>query len=969
VQALAGAGTADIQATAPGYTSDTSTITLQPSGFYLQTTSFTTTSFSANTTVAVGVARLDPLTLNVAQNQMVRGGLSPVSVSLSNSNPTAGTIVGSPVSFSGGDVSKTVVFDPVNAGTTTISMVTPAGFTTPSNAQQITATVTAAGINVGNTTVLDPSKVLLAPDATTAGAASLTFLIGAGQSSIPNFYVQALTDAGSAQIETTASGYATDTSTITFQPSGFYLQTTNFTTTSFSPNTTVNVGLARLDPLTFNVAQAQAVRGGLPSPISVSVSSANLTVGTIVGSPVSFVGGDTSKSVAFDPANAGTAAISVATPVGFSTPSNSQQFTATVTAPNISIGNVTVGKDLQTTVGITLGATPPAPVDVTVTSNNASLATIASSGAIAGGATVTFTNVTTTSVGTIVVQGRTLGSTTLTVHATGYNDGTSTVTVDPSGFYVQTSNFTTTTFSTNTTVSIAPARLNPVTLNVAQSQALRAGLSPIGVVVNNSNPTVGTLAGSPLSFTGGDTAKTVTFDPLTAGTTTIGLTPTSGFSTPATNQQITATVTAPNVSMASASVGKDLQTSLGISLATAPPGPVDVIVTSSDGNIATVTTNGTIAGGTTLTFTNVTTTSVGTIFVQGRALGSTTLIAHAAGYNDATSTVTVDPSGFYLPTSSLATTTFSANTSFSVGAARLNPLTLNVAANQPLRGGLSPVSVAVTNSNPTVGAVIGSPVSFASGDATRSLAFDPSSAGTTAISITPPPGFSTPSNSQQFTATVTAPNISISSVTVGKDLQTTVGISLAVAPPGPVDVTVTSSSGSIATITTNGTVEGGTTLTFTNVTTTTVGTIFVQGRALGGTTITVQAAGYNDGSGAVTVNPSGFYLVSGSFTTTASAANTPIVVSPARLDPTFLTVAFAQPLRGGYTPTATVAVNSSNPTAGTIVGSPAGFNGGDSSKNLSFDPAAAGITTISVTPPAGFSAPSNLQQIVATVNP
>jgi hypothetical protein len=260
-------------------------------------------------------------------------------------------------------------------------------------------------------------------------------------------------------------------------------------------------------------------------------------------------------------------------------------------------------------------------------------------------------------------------------------------------------------------------------------------------------------------------------------------------------------------------------------------------------------------------------------------------------------------------------------------------------------------------------------VSFTAGDFTKNVAFDPLTAGTSTISVTPATGFSTPSNSQQITATVTAPNISIGSATVGKDLQATTSITLAVAPPGPVDVTVTSNSGSIATITSNGTIEGGTTLTFTNVTTTSVGTIFVQGRALGSTTLTVHAAGYNDGTSTVTVNPSGFYLATSSFTTTASAANTPIVVSPARLDPTFLTVASAQPLRGGYSPPVTVSINSSNPTAGTIVGSPASFNGGDSSKSLSFDPAAAGITTISVTPPAGFSVPSNLQQIVATVNP
>jgi hypothetical protein len=946
----------------------------------------------------VGVARLDPLTLNVVQGQPLRGGLlTPVNVAVSSSNPTVGTIVGSPVTFAAGDVAKSVEFDPVNAGTTTIAVATPAGFSMPSNAQQVTATVTAPAISISNATVgkdlqvtstgnlgapapagnvqvtiasLDPSKVLLATNAAAAGTGSLTLMVGAGSSSIPPFYVQALTDAGTAQIEATATGYATATSTITLQPSGFYLQATNITTTSFSTNTTVAVGVARLDPLTLNVAQAQPLRGGLLPPVNVAVSSSNPTVGTIVGSPVSFVGTDTSKSVAFDPANAGTTTISVTPPSGFSTPSNSQQITATVTAPTISVGNVVVGKDLQTTTFISLGVAPPGPVDVTVTSNNGSLATITTNGTIEGGTTLTFANVTTASVGNVFVQGRALGSTTITVHATGYNDGTGTVTIDPSGFYLQTANISTTTFSGNTTVAVGVARLNPLTLNIAQGQPLRGGLlAPVNVTVSSSNPTVGTIVGSPVSFVGTDTSKSVTFDPANAGTTTLSMTPPAGFSTPSNLQQITATVTAPTISVGNVVVGKDLQATAVISLAVAPPGPVDVTVTSNSASLATITTNGTVEGGTTLTFTNVTTTSVGTIFVQGRALGSTTITVQAVGYSNGTGTVTIDPSGFYLQTANISTTTFSGNTTVAVGAARLNPLTLNVVQSQAVRGGLSPVSVAVSSSNPTVGTIVGSPVNFASTDSTKSVSFDPVNAGTTTISLTPPAGFSTPSNLQQITATVTAPTISVGNVVVGKDLQATAVISLAVAPLGPVDVIVTSNNASLATITTNGTVEGGTTLTFTNVTTASVGTIFVQGRALGSTTITVQAAGYSNGTGTVRVDPSGFYLQTNSFTTTASSGNQTIVVASARLDPTFLNISVAQAVRGGFSPAVSVAVTSANPAVGTIVGSPVSFNGGDATKSVAFDPLTAGTTTIGVTPPAGFSTPSNNQQIVATVNP
>jgi hypothetical protein len=251
----------------------------------------------------------------------------------------------------------------------------------------------------------------------------------------------------------------------------------------------------------------------------------------------------------------------------------------------------------------------------------------------------------------------------------------------------------------------------------------------------------------------------------------------------------------------------------------------------------------------------------------------------------------------------------------------------------------------------------------------RTVQFDPLAAGVATISLTPPPGFSTPSDRQQITATVTAPNISIGNATVGRDLQTSVGITLTAAPPSPVTVTVTSNAGSIATITRDHTLEGGTTLTFTNVTTTSVGTIFVQGRAQGSTTLTVQAPGYNDGTSNVVVDPSGFYLNASSFTTTASSANTTVTVTAARLNPTTLNVALGQELRGGLS-NVNVAVTSSAPTVGTIVNSPAVFNGGDMSRTVQFDPIAAGAATISLgTTPPGFSTPSDRQQITATVNP
>src|SRR5205814_3481330 len=160
----------------------------------------------------------------------------------------------------------------------------------------------------------------------------------------------------------------------------------------------------------------------------------------------------------------------------------------------------------------------------------------------------------------------------------------------------------------------------------------------------------------------------------------------------------------------------------------------------------------------------------GTIYVQGRGAGSTTVIVQAAGYNDGVSTVTVDPSGFIIATGNITTTSFSTNTAVQLRAERLDPTTSNAAEIQAVRGGLT-VPLAIANSNPTVGAIVGSSTFGSNISILSTVEFDPATTGTTTISLTTPSGFTTPSNLQSITATVTAPNISIGDTRVGRDLQ------------------------------------------------------------------------------------------------------------------------------------------------------------------------------------------------------
>jgi hypothetical protein len=360
-----------------------------------------------------------------------------------------------------------------------------------------------------------------------------------------------------------------------------------------------------------------------------------------------------------------------------------------------------------------------------------------------------------TFVGTLTVQGVDLGSTTLTASATGYNSATTTATVDPSGFIINSpGSITTTTLASNTTVQITPARLNAMTLNFAANQSIRAGQS-INVTVTSSNTAVGTITTSPLSFTGNTSFINTAFDPVAEGTSVITVDVPSGFSTPSNFRTITATVTAPDVTISSSvTVGKDLQQSLSVNLQNAPPSPVDVTITVTNPAIAIVSSSATAAGGNSITFTGVSGTFVGTIYIQGLTIGSTTFTASASGYNSGSGTVTVDPSGFIINSpGSITTTAAASNTTIQITPARLNSTTLNFAANQPLRGGLS-VDVSVTSSNTSVGTITTSPLTFTGNTTAVNTAFDPLAAGTSTITVGTPSGFSTPSNFRQITATV-----------------------------------------------------------------------------------------------------------------------------------------------------------------------------------------------------------------------
>jgi hypothetical protein len=176
-----------------------------------------------------------------------------------------------------------------------------------------------------------------------------------------------------------------------------------------------------------------------------------------------------------------------------------------------------------------------------------------------------------------------------------------------------------------------------------------------------------------------------------------------------------------------------------------------VTVRTGSAGIATLSTDPSIAGSDTVVFENVTTTSVGTVYVHGRGLGSTSLVAEAGGYATSTNTAVVDPSGFVTFTGDFGTSVGGQNANISVFPVRLDPSTLHYAATQAIRGGLS-VQVPVTSSNPGIGTA--TEPTLSAGQFSAISSFTPLSPGVTTITIGVPPGFDTPGTFRQITATV-----------------------------------------------------------------------------------------------------------------------------------------------------------------------------------------------------------------------
>jgi hypothetical protein len=359
VQAIGAPGPVTITASAPGFGSGTTGVTIASSGIIFTTAAggvpnpILAAAGGSATPVIVYSARLNASGA-WAETQDIAGGTS-ATVTVSSSSTGVGTLNPAQVTIQGGSSAGMTSFVPGSTGNSTLSVsvpAAPAGFAIPALAyREVTATVTTsriilapeiaaigrnlqsegalvlnqpapAGGLVVTLTSSNPSLLTLAATPTSAGSGTLNITVPAGSNSMP-YYVYALGSSGTVSYSASAAGYANGTASVTLTPSGVVVSDQFLLPFMTVPGgaATVLVNMAQLNPGDNKFSSIQMLRGGLS--LNVTLTSGNTAVATIP-SPVTITGGNNPGGVAttLTRKSVGTTTITVTQPAGYTAATN-----------------------------------------------------------------------------------------------------------------------------------------------------------------------------------------------------------------------------------------------------------------------------------------------------------------------------------------------------------------------------------------------------------------------------------------------------------------------------------------------------------------------------------------------------------------------------------------------------------------------------------------------------------------------
>ena len=725
------------------------------------------------------------------------------------------------------------------------------------------------------------------------------------------------------------------------------------------------VGVGRAVPGVITLTQPAPTTGA-----TIALSVANTSLATVSPSSVTIASGQTTGSF---------------TVTGGST-TGSTTLTADGTAsgfikqtPSVTVSNAQLNLSAAQTLGFGTTATyqvqistaaPAGGVTVSLTSSNTAVATVPATATIAAGAlSANFT----------VQAGTTAtGSSTITAANASFASTTTTVNVTAALLIAETSK---TLSSTQTDTVDFQLTSGGSGYNAPAGGAVVTGSSSNSTCVNLTATSATVAAGQsfgslPIAYGGTATlpcTATVTLNNALYGTASIPVT-----------YQASANLGTVSVSSPSPGVGAGLETSVTVSLSTAAPaGGVTVEVRSSNSGLLLVAPNATTPGAPAVNVPFAAGATSATIYVQGvpGSTGSVTLTPTTPKYTTVTSTVSVLASGISLYGPPMSTTKLAGTGTFNAIVGALSGTTLSPQGVSPQTGTLT---VTVTSSTPSVGALLSGGVN--SGTATGTIpvgayttssgtgfTFVPVSNGMTTLAVSATGFASTTTNygpaSQVVTVTQSGFTLGIgaaasSSTGVGIGLEVNAGsISLgAPAPTGGITIQVTSSApGNVLLLAdvsgvANGTTVGAGTINVLIPAGQSSGSFWLQGMALGTSTITATdpTDAYTSPAGIQASAVASGISLSGPPTSTTNLAGTSTFNAiVGALSGTTLSPQGVSPQTG----TLTVTVTSSAPAVGALLSGgvnsgtatgtiPVGAYTTGSGTGFTFVPVSNGMTTL-----------------------
>ena len=845
-------GTATVTASAPAYTNGTSpTVTVATPGFDILGLTTATTSLAANDAFFVRLGVPNAPSTALAAEQSLRAGSSPLTVSVHNRTPSAAQLV--TTALTGQTVTVSIVagqarspstlgaggveYDPLGAGADTVTASILGFVIFPGTADSVPVTVTAPLITMstpaqgtgrlgvglqdqgggslqtanpgpGPLTVhlvsSNPSALLLAPDAATAGTPTLDVQVPINQSSF-SYFIQGI-GTGTATITASAPAYVSGTSpTVTVATPGFDILGLTTSTTSLAANDAFFVRLGVPNAANTALAAEQSIRFG-GSTVTATIknrlpAAAQLVTMALTGNTVTVqIPAQQARSpstvatggVEYDPLGAGSDTVTASIPGFVIFPGTADSVPVTVTAPLITMstpaqgtGRLGAGLQDQGSGSLQTANPGPGPLTVHLVSSQPSVLLLAPNATTLGTPTLDVqvpANQSGFSYTILGLEG-TSGTVTITASASGYTNGTAAVTVAQPGFDILGLSSAITTLAGNDAFFVRLGVPNVGNTALAAEQSIRIGGNVATATVRNKNTTAAQLVTAPL------TGQVVTvqvaigqarspstvalggveYDPLAIGLDTVSASIPGFVSFQGAPDSVAVSVTAPLITMSTPAqgtgrLGVGLQDQGSGSLQTANPGPspLTVHLVSSDPTALLLAPNATTPGTSALDVQVPVNQSGFTYFIQGVATGSATITASAPAYVNGTSpAVTVVTPGFDILSLVTSISSTAANDPFLIRLGAPNATNTALAAEQSVSAAGSPVTATITSTSSTAGQLVTTATTGLTVDVTigvgqaRSAStvvaggveFDPLAQGTTTVSATIPTYVAMPSGS------------------------------------------------------------------------------------------------------------------------------------------------------------------------------------------------------------------------------